>query len=224
MVMQEIVILLILLIVVIVLLFMLFSAHNFASVVKAGNVDDFHWSCQVINDDKPETIEYGSKKISTAQLDMVVIRGESMKRYGIHDNYIGFIRVFRKKEKGSIVGMPIVNFKVHENLFAIWESHQKLRKFIAYLPPQKEGYDFREIYNQYKAYIDVEEDVFVKECTERMKKINRTRMFHKDQRLVLSETYDNVKKRNHYSIHRVSSLRGILEYYYNPLEAKEDVA
>ena len=223
MALQEIIIIVTLLISVVALLWMLLSTVNSVDVVKAGNVDDFQWICQVVSEEKPEIIECEGKEFLTGDLKLIAIRGESMQEYGIHDNYRGLIHVFNEDEKKSIEGMPIVEFKIHEKPFALWESHRKLRKFIAYLPSQ-ENFNFCEIFAKYKAYISVEEDLFVRECEERMKEIRRSRRSYKNQALVLSETYDCEKRRNHYSIHRVSSLRGRLDYYYDPEKIEESAA
>lgn len=224
MVLQEIIIIVVLLISVSALLCMLLSSVNSVGVVKAGNVDDFQWIIQLMGEDKPEVIECNGQAISTDGLELRAIRGESMHLYKIHDNYRGLIHIFTEEEKTSINGMPIVEFKIHERPLAIWESHRKLRKFIAYLPLQ-ESYDFHKIYDTYKAYISIEEDLFVSECEERMVEIRRAwKSYKKDKVLVLSETYDCEKQRNHYSLHRASSLYGRLDYYYDPKKNEEIAA
>lgn len=208
---------------VVILLYMQLSSFNRIGVVKAGNVNDFQWRMVSVDDEIPDIIECEGKEISVKGLKWINIRGESMREYGVHDNYRGFLYPYTKEEKSQIQGMPIVSFKINDHPWRIWESRRKLRRFIAYLPSQK-AYDFHAIYEQYKDNISIDKDLFVKECQERMDEIHSNWLFYRNQPLVLSETYDCTKNRNHYSIHRVSSLRGRLDYFYNPSDIVESAA
>ena len=220
---QETIIVGVLLIAVVALAGMLLSSLNSISIVKAGRIDDFQWVRQIINDELPDVVECDGEEVSTEGKEIISIRGESMGQYGVHDNYRGIITLFSDEDKLSITGMPIVEFFIHERKWAIWESHRKLRKFIAYLAPQ-ESYDFHSIYKQYKAYISIPENMFVQECEDRMAQMHKNWKSYADHGLVLSETFDCRKNRNHYSIHRATSLRGKLDYFYNPDILEEKAA
>lgn len=220
---QETIIVSILLVAVIALAGMLLSSLNMVDIVKAGRIDDFQWVRQIINDELPDIVECDGEEVSTEGKEIIVIRGESMRQYGIHDNCRGIISLFSNEEKLSITGMPIVEFSIHDKKWAIWESHRKLRKFITYLPSH-EGYDFHAIYKEFKDYISIPEAIFVQECEKRMEEMHKKWKSYAGQVLVLSETFDCRKNRNHYSIHRATSLRGRLEYFYNPEEVVEEAA
>lgn len=218
------IVVLILLAILVSLIVVLCSMLNLTLVTRAGTTDKFFWRFESCPESMPDEIESNGQVFSVAELGLYrrIIHGESIGDHDIHDNYRGFFHKFTKAEKENIQDMPIVEFKISENRFRFMESQLKLRKFIAYLPKQKK-YDFKAIYEQYKPYITIDKGLFVKECEDRMYQL-KWRPWYTTGTLVLSETYDCAKKRHHYSIHRATSLRGRLEYFYNPEETEEKEA
>lgn len=212
--MQNTIILTVLLAISILLIFQMLLTNRrlYTPTVKAGKMKDFEWKYFWGAPRVPEKIVFAGKPYKSNDYDIKVIRGESMQLYGLHDKYIAFIHAFTTEEKSNISGYPIVELDIFYTHFpkfhARFDSDTKLRKFIAYI--KKGENDWENVYEQYseRIHLDRKEDF----KTDFEKGIKRLR--NCEEMLILSETYDTKTKRNHYSLHPISTLRGQVEFYF----------
>lgn len=184
-------------------------------IVKAGKVEDFEWRCSYSTPLIPSQIIYDGKAYNTVDYVFKIIKGESMKKFGLHDNYWAFMHNMTYEERTRISGEPVLEFSIVYKWYEFWQiiagSKRKLRKFIAYIPISEK--DWHKIYNMYREtiHISISEDDFVGDLTR-----GRDRLKNVSEMLILSETYDKKKGRDHYSLHPISSLTGRLEFYCPP--------
>lgn len=212
--MQNIIILTVLLAISVWLIFemLLMNWRLYTPTVKAGKMKDFEWKYFFGAPRVPEKIVYAGKLYKSKDYNIKVIRGESMQLYGLHDKYIAFIHMFTSEEKFNISGYPILELDIFYTRFprlhARFDSDTKLRKFIAYV--SKEENDWESIYKKYSDRIHLDRAEDFKKDFEQGKK----RLQNCDEMLILSETFDTKTKRNHYSLHPISTLRGQVEFYF----------
>lgn len=183
-------------------------------VVKAGNINIFQWrySSESV-DQKPQYVYAGRQLLNTAGLEYMLVKGNSMRFYGIHDRDHVLVEPIDKFGWQKLeYEKPVVLFSVHDHNgkwfrnWKIFESHYKLRKFITYLQlDENEPINFAAMYDRHEGEITVSKEEFVKRCNERVKELTS------DTCYVLSETYDCSLGRNRYSIHGVSNLIGTVK-------------
>lgn len=196
------------------------AIRAYTPTVKAGRMDDFAWRYDFSTPRVPEKITFNGHEYDTADYTIKVIRGESMRYYGLHDRYIAFIHPYTDEEKSHISGYPTIELDVvyakNPWLRSKVESKTKLRKFITYISIDDQ---WEKIYEQHKDRIHLDD---IKDFeTDFNKGIKR--MQGCQEGLVLSETYDKEKGRNHYSIHAVSTIRGKVDFVY-PTASHEKTA
>lgn len=189
----------------------LMAIRAYTPTVKAGRMDDFVWRYDFNTLRVPEKITFDGHEYATSDYKIKVIRGESMRHYGLHDKDVAFIHPYTDEEKNHINGFPTIELDVvyakKPWLRSKVESKTKLRKFITYISIDDQ---WEKIYEQYKNRIHLDDIEDFKTDFEKGIK----RMQDCQEGLVLSETYDKEKGRNHYSVHAVSTIRGKVDFVY----------
>ena len=203
--------LLIIAVIAIILLLVLQIASS-VPTVKAGKMKDFEWKYYFGAPRIPSKIMCDGTTYSSADYDIKIVRGESMKEYGLHDKYIAFIHPFTEEERSHIDGFPTVELDIFYTRFpkihAAFDSKTKLRRFVAYISADEN--DWEKVYKMYAGHIRLNHsEEFKKDFIEGKERLAKCK-----EMLILSETYDKYKRRNHYSLHPISSLRGRVDFYY----------
>lgn len=188
-------------------LFLYFS--NATCVVKAGDVKVYQRKYLVGVKAKPKYVLVGGEVVDTDEYKYRIVKGESMRYYGIHNNDGVLIEPLIDDKRSKIQDKPIVMFAIRGKHWKFGESNEKLRKFIAYIHPDSHPIDFEALYEQHKEDITLGKKEFVEDCK---KSFNKLQDSQKQGILTLSETYQCEKGRNHYSVHALDELRGRVEF------------
>lgn len=171
-------------------------------VVKAGKVSKKCSRNKIVlgNTSGLENVDGNSVHLSE-DIPMWVC-GNSMIKYGIKDGQIVYVRKFEDGESHRITTFPVLVFNIVDGISD--DAKFKLRKFVGYVNSD----DCLEIYQKYKNRISLTENQFLDQCTNKLAKLrNKT-----SEQLVLSETFDEDKKENAYSLHPLSTVYGKVEY------------
>ena len=188
-------------------LFLYFS--NATCVVKAGDVKVYQKKYLVGVKAKPKYIMIGDEPVDTSGYKYRIVKGESMRYYGIHDNDGVLIEPLMDDKRSKIQDKPIVMFAIRGKHWKFRESNEKLRKFIAYIPSDSKPIDFEALYERYKKDITLKKKDFVEDCKNSFDKLQDRQ---KQGTLTLSETYQCERGRNHYSVHALQELKGRVEF------------
>lgn len=186
--------------------YLLFSFSS--KVVKAGKVkNNFHFLFNLKLKSFPDIIVYNGEKIRTALFEIMYVKGQSMKHCRIGDGQYVFVTPLTEVQKTQIKTYPVLVFKI-TGLFNIFDSHYKLRKFVAYIDNVSSS-NWNEVYELYSDRIQesVTAVEFVEDCSKKAKK-----MKNKDGKCILSETFDENSQKFRYSLHPVDSLYARVKY------------
>ena len=126
-----------------------------------------------------------------------------MFKYHISNGQRIFVKLLSDKECAAISTYPVLVFRIVDKQNEK-DADFKLRKFVGYI----EGNDWKSIYERYKSRIKQSYEEFQAECQHKYNS-----MPHDDYtKLVLSETFDEDKKAERYSLHPVNTIYGKVEY------------
>lgn len=161
-------------------------------VVKAGKVTKF---CK------------GRRFVYCGDVDVngdsrMLVAGNSMQAYGIHDGQVVFVKRFKDNEKKEISAYPVIVFSIADRPDKS-DAGYKMRKFVGYTY----GESLDSLYDKYIARIKVPKNEFISQCE---KKYARICTLTPDA--VLSETYDEMNDKVLYSLNPVDLLYGKVEY------------
>lgn len=174
------------------------SFLRFCPVAKAGKVSKFYWRYKLLLGKGPKIVDFNGEKIDVSSYKELYVYGNSMKDYHICNGQKVLVSEYRtERQKESIEDFPVLVFHIYDMKF---QSSYKLRKFVGYIDSPEET-DWGKLYIKYKNRIKVDESQFTSEL---QKKTMNTDV--KQDRYILSETYDEDSCLYHYSIHPVRSL------------------
>lgn len=174
------------------------------STVKAGNVLKYCPATKCRVGSKPRQIQVNGAYVDVSSLEQLVVCGNSMHDYRINNGQTVFVSLINDKE--SISTHPVVVFNITNA-----PSHQskyKLRKMVSYA----EGYeqDWNVIYRENNNRIRISQNDFVTMCQNKVKKMQEAGIVN--ERLIVSETYDEDLHEYRYSLHPVSTLYAKVKY------------
>ena len=174
------------------------------STVKAGNVLKYCPATKCRVGSKPRQIQVNGAYVDVSSLEQLVVCGNSMHDYRINNGQTVFVS--RINDKESISAHPVVVFNITNA-----PSHQskyKLRKMVSYA----EGYDqdWNVIYRENNNRIRISQNDFVTMCQNKVKKMQEAGIVN--ERLIVSETYDEDLHEFRYSLHPVSTLYAKVKY------------
>lgn len=174
------------------------------STVKAGNVLKYCPATKCRVGSKPRQIQVNGAYVDVSSLEQLVVCGNSMHDYRINNGQTVFVS--RINDKESISAHPVVVFNITNA-----PSHQskyKLRKMVSYA----EGYDqdWNVIYRENNNRIRISQNDFVTMCQNKVKKMQEAGIVN--ERLIVSETYDEDLHEYRYSLHPVSTLYAKVKY------------
>ena len=135
--------------------------------------------------------------------EQMVVAGNSMKDYNIHDGDIVLVKTYDERSKMEIDTYPVVAIKLCKN-WNPFDSDMKLRKFVGYARDQK----WDAVYDSFKKRVknSVSREDFIASCKKSFEKNPFT--IEKDHPAIVSETYDENSRQYHYSVHPVNLLYG----------------
>ena len=176
------------------------------NTVKAGNVLKHSPAVKWRVGCKPSKIQVNGKFVDVSNLEQLAVCGNSMSHYKIYDGKTVLVSRFNDAEKETISSYPVVVFNIigsHTN-----QSKFKLRKMVSYA----EGYsqNWAKFYDSNKDHIRTPKADFVSMCQEKVEKMKMDKII--DEKLVVSETYDEDLCQYKYSLHPVSSLYAKVKY------------
>ena len=168
--------------------------------VKAGKVTKFCGKYALAAYKKPGKVAIGNRIVDASNMEILRVRGNSMKDYGIHTNNQVYVKPYSDEERVNITTHPVMVFNItnHKSLDSIY----KLRKFVCYV--NLNGVDWRQVYNENHLddRIKIAEDIFVKRCVEKSQKDELRGL----DRCILSETYNEESGEYEYSLHSIGNL------------------
>ena len=174
--------------------------------VKAGNVLKYCPATKCRVGSKPRQIQVNGSYVDVSSLEQLVVCGNSMHDYRINNGQTVFVSHINDKDKEAILAHPVVVFNITNA--SSQQSKYKLRKMVSYA----EGYnqDWVAIYNENSTRIRISQNDFVTMCQNKVKKMQETGIV--DERLIVSETYDEDLHEYRYSLHPVSTLYAKVRY------------
>lgn len=172
-------------------------------VVKAGKANVYYPEKKIVKSGFPNYVYYNGEKIETSQYKKFYVHGNSMIHYQIHDgDKILVNEVIKKDQINDFPVLMLTITDVNGN-----DAKYKLRKFISYVD-YSDGYNWGELYNKFCKKITIGKDLFVEQCKEKKK----SSFLQNETKLILSETYNEITRKNEYSLHPVSTIYGRVVY------------
>lgn len=187
-------------------IFILWVSIRKVNTVKAGNVLKYSPAVKWRVGCKPDRIQVNGTVVDVKELEQMAVCGNSMCHYNIYDGKTVFVSRFNDAEKETISTFPVVVIKIigaHSS-----QSRFKLRKMVSYA----DGYsqNWATIFDSNKERIHIPKVEFETMCRDKVEKMKRNKIT--EERLVVSETYDEDLCRYKYSLHPVSSLYAKVKY------------
>lgn len=175
--------------------------------VKAGKVTKFCGKYALSAYKKPGKVILGDRVVDASSMEILRVRGNSMRDYGIHSNNQVYVRPYENdQEKENINTYPVMVFSITEH--NTWDSIYKLRKFVSYV--DLHDVDWHQVYQEHEpgTRIKIGEDAFVRRCTEKAQNVEIREL----NRCILSETYNEDSAEYEYSLHPIGNLYGKVCY------------
>ena len=170
--------------------------------VKAGTANKFIFGkafARRLNSELRTNIDI----VNSKDYEQMVVAGNSMKDYNIHDGDIVLVKTYDEHSKMEIETHPVVAIKLGKN-WNLLDSDMKLRKFVGYATDQR----WDAVYDLYKKRVkkSVSREAFIASCARSFDKNPFT--IEKNHPAIVSETYDENLCQYHYSVHPVNLLYG----------------
>lgn len=181
--------------------FLLFN-FNTLPVVKAGKVTKFCSKTKHVFGYMPNQIKVNGVKKDLSKDEKMLVNGNSMKYYNLFDGQKIYVKRLSDDEKRQIMTYPVLVFNIVNNPKSN-DAEYKLRKFVGYVDSD----NWQDIFNRFKERIKIPQADFVTQCAAKHATTPLT-----DDRLILSETFDEDKQSVSYSLHPVNSIFGKVEY------------
>lgn len=183
------------------------------SVVKAGKANEYFPAEYIDKRGFPRVVYANGKKIETSEYEKFYVHGNSMINYKIHDGE----RVLVKKidDKESIQDNPVLMLTITDVKGD--DAKFKLRKFISYFDYNgNNNLGFGELFDQNSKRLEtsgITKEQFIESCSEKINSSLIQSAIKKGKtRLVFSETYNETKKINEFSLHPVDTIYGKVVY------------
>ena len=187
------------------MLYLVWSRYKICFTAKAGEADKYVFKIGVgkrldkkKSDDKKKWLQ-------------LLVNGNSMADYGIFNGNSIWVQKYDEAERGNIVSFPVLVLSL-VNPIKKSDSLYKLRKFVGYVDNNGNGIDWDKVYEKYKSRVkpSVSKDEFVASCKHSYDKSYER--LKNDDRIVLSETFDEIVRKYHYSVHAVSQVYAKVKY------------
>lgn len=174
--------------------------------VKAGTANKFVFGKAIVRRLDRE-LKSGIGIVKVHDYKQMVVAGNSMKDYDIHDGDIVLVKTYDDQSKKEIHTHPVIAIKLSGQRNPL-DSDMKLRKFVGYATDQKWG----ALYDRYSDRVKqgVSRDDFIASCSKSYDK--KPFAIEQNNPAVISETYDVDSHRYHYSVHPVNLLYGKVMY------------
>lgn len=185
------------------IVYLLLSNVKRLPVVKAGKVTKFCNRTQFVFGRIPTSIVINGRKIDVHDKEILLVQGNSMKDYQIHDGQKVFISKMDDLSKKHITTFPVLVFRI-VNKENEDDADFKLRKFVSYVHDDQ----WSRLYHSLQDRMKIDESVFIRQCDAKYAKLSDSDKVS----LVLSETFDEDRNIVAYSLHPVSSIYGKVEY------------
>lgn len=140
-------------------------------------------------------VEYNVKDMLS-----LIVCGNSMKNYNIHDGNRVYVEVLSEENKMNIERYPVIVYDNKHRKSDLY-SHYKLRKFVGYVETLNNLY---EVFNE---RIQITKEIFDTDI-----KNSSCDLSDKSKKVVLSETFDKNLNRNRYSLHHAENIVGIVRF------------
>lgn len=190
------------------MIYTLISVLHFEPVAKAGKVNKLCWKYHSVSPQPIIEIETDGQRVDVSSLKRLYVCGDSMHKYGIRSHQQVFAQVLNPKERLTITSYPVLVLNIINR--PPWDSDYKLRKFVGYVSNLESSEEYwSEIYVKYASRIKIDKNTFIADCMKKTDKISDTQRLGE---FVLSETYDENKQREAYSIHNVDTIYGQVKY------------
>lgn len=187
-------------------LLILYLSLRQVNTVKAGNVLKYSPAKKWRVGGKLHYIKVKGVVVDVNPLEQLIVCGNSMRDYHINNGQTVFIELYDNNGRGSIKTHPVVVINITNA--ATDQSQYKLRKMISYA----DGYNqnWNKIYEVNHDRIHVSQEEFENVCKEKVRKMQQSGTV--EERLIVSETYDEDMHAYRYSLHPVSTLYAKVRY------------
>lgn len=176
------------------------------STVKAGNVLKYSPAKKWRVGSKPQHIRINGTYVDVRNMEQLIVCGNSMQDYQISNGQTVFVSLYDGNGRESITTHPVVVFHITDA--SAVQSQYKLRKMVSYA----DGYtqNWGAIYDANESRIRIAKSAFEEMCVAKVKKMQDEGIA--DERLIVSETYDEDLRAYRYSLHPVSTLYAKVRY------------
>lgn len=187
-------------------IFILYLSVRQVNTVKAGNVLKFSPAKKWRVGSKPNHIQVNGSYVDVRSLEQLIVCGNSMHDYLINNGQTVFVDLYDNHGRESITTHPVVVFNIKDA--STVQSQYKLRKMVSYA----DGYtqNWGAIYDANESRIRIAKSAFEETCIAKVKKMQDAGIA--DERLIVSETYDEDLRAYRYSLHPVSTLYAKVRY------------
>lgn len=187
------------------MLYLIWSRYGIFSTAKAGEADKYVFKIGV------------GKRLDKKRLDdkknwlQLLVNGNSMKDYGIVDGNSIWVQKYNEEERANIMSFPVLVLSLVDPIKKN-DSLYKLRKFVGYVENSDNGIDWGMVYEKYKSRVkpSVSKDEFIASCKHSYAKSYER--LKNDDKIVLSETFDETVRKYHYSVHAVNQVYAKVKY------------
>ena len=167
---------------------------------KAGKVTKYCGKYAFVAYRKPDKVILGNHVVDASDLEILRVRGNSMRDYGILSGNQVYVKPYGEEERNHIDTYPVMVFYIKNH--KPWDSIYKLRKFVGYV--DLNNVNWNQVYREHEPgrRIKNDEDTFVRKCIEKSQKEEIRGL----NRCVLSETYNEDSGEYEYSLHSIGDL------------------
>lgn len=176
------------------------------STVKAGNVLKYSPAKKWRVGSKPQHIKINGSYVDVRNMEQLIVCGNSMHDYQISNGQTVFVAPYDSNDREFITTHPVVVFHITDASSV--QSRYKLRKMVSYA----EGYNqnWGDVFDANESRIRIPKAAFEDMCLAKVRKMQVAGIA--DERLIVSETYDEDLRAYRYSLHPVSTLYAKVRY------------
>lgn len=176
--------------------------------VKAGDKSDYHFGYR-LNTLRTNVLRIGDKSVNVSNLNRLQVCGNSMKDYNIFDGQMVFVESIDLESAKFISNHPVLVFSLKKNETTRFrDSRLKLRKFVGYIDISSSCND---AFDTYRDRIQICKEDFCQEYNDRLKILKQDNNYLA-KKYILSATFNEKRKKYHYSIHSTETVNGVVRY------------